>query len=182
MSIYKTHLKYYVYAYLRTDGTPYYIGKGCGKRAWSKNHRIGVPKNISYIIIMESNLSEIGALALERFYIKWYGKKDDGTGILRNLSDGGDVPPSQKGVKRSDETRLKIKLVQTGRKQTEEHISNMVKATTKKFMAISPDGLIFTGQNLALFCRENNLEQTSMRRVAYGQLKQTQGGWTCQYI
>lgn len=82
---------FYVYAFLRHDGSPYYIGKGHGYRIWKRTQRkIKAPKNKSLIVKLETNLTELGAFALERRYIRWYGRKDNNTGILRNLTDGGE--------------------------------------------------------------------------------------------
>jgi hypothetical protein len=122
---------FYVYAYLREDGTPYYIGKGKGRRAFDKVHSVKVPKDKSRIVFLERNLSEIGALALERRMIRWYGRKDVGTGTLRNLTEGGDMPPSHKGIPQSAEHN---------RKNSEAHKGAVFSAETKRLMSEAKRG------------------------------------------
>ena len=109
---------YYVYAYVRTDGTPYYIGKGTGDRAWVKGRRESIkkPTDPARIVIVENNLTNTGALAIERRLIRWYGRIDQGTGILRNRTNGGDGGTGAKhGNKLSEETKKKISLSHKGK-------------------------------------------------------------------
>jgi hypothetical protein len=104
---------YYVYAYIReSNGTPYYIGKGKKYRAYAKHGKIPVPKDRSRIVFLEQNLSDVGACALERRYIRWYGRKDQRTGILLNFTDGGE---GTSGRICSDQTKLKMKAANSGR-------------------------------------------------------------------
>ena len=86
---------YYTYAYLREDRTPYYIGKGKGDRIYSTRRRNKPPKDKSRIIFLKQNLTEEEAFKHERYMIAVFGRKDNGTGILRNLTDGGEGGSNQ---------------------------------------------------------------------------------------
>ena len=114
---------FYIYAYLRDDGTPYYIGKGKGIRAWKQHSVKGkgahTPRSDTHIFVCESNLTELGAFALERRYIRWYGRKDLGTGILANRTDGGEGTANSIRVC-SEDTKFKIGSANKGKVQSQE--------------------------------------------------------------
>ena len=93
-------MEYYTYAYLREDGTPYYIGKGKGNRLYDhRGKNCNPPKDRSRIIKLKQNLTEEEAFKHEIYMIAVYGKKCDDTGILMNIADGGNAPPVISGDK-----------------------------------------------------------------------------------
>lgn len=105
---------FYTYAYLREDGTPYYIGKGKGKRAYDrKRHSAYVPSR-NRILILKKNLTEEKAFKHEIYMINVFGRKDLGSGILYNLTDGGDGPS---GYVYTEEQRKKMGDMRRGKKR-----------------------------------------------------------------
>ena len=83
-------MDYYTYAYLREDGSPYYIGKGRGRRAYTAYCKSVKKPPKNRIIFLKQNLTEEQAFDHERYMIHVLGRKDIGTGILRNLTEGGE--------------------------------------------------------------------------------------------
>jgi hypothetical protein len=104
---------YYTYAYLREDGTPYYIGKGKGKRAYEKKHNAYVPSK-NRVLFLKQNLTEEEAFKHEIYMISVFGRKDLGVGILYNLTDGGDGPS---GYIHSEESRKQMGDRRRGKKR-----------------------------------------------------------------
>jgi hypothetical protein len=129
---------YYVYEYLREDMTPYYVGKGCNNR-WQEKHNVPVPPKERVRFVAE-NLDEQSAFDLEIELIAKYGRKDLGTGILRNLTDGGDGTSGYVYTEeRKQEYSKRMKKVNAKRKQegweypkeAREYISSVLKGIPK---------------------------------------------------
>jgi hypothetical protein len=79
---------FYTYEYLRDDGSPWYIGKGCGERAYRSHPGHRPPKDRNKIKLRFWP-DEATAFAFERYLIDFWGRKDIETGCLWNKTDGG---------------------------------------------------------------------------------------------
>ena len=82
-----TELKFYTYAYLNENNVPYYIGKGHGKRAYTKHKNVTKPLTTK-ILILKENLSEKEAIKHEEYMIYIHGKGKENN-ILENKSNRG---------------------------------------------------------------------------------------------
>jgi hypothetical protein len=208
--------KFYVYAYLRCKDSrtgprlsPYYIGKGFGRRAFVGRKRIApIPTDKTYICFIQENLTEEEALALEQYCITLYGRVDLGTGVLRNLTNGGEgmtgfhmpvetrmqISASKKGKKLSDEHKQKISaqlsLWQKGRKLPDHHKKNIAKALEGSlavgrhryiYELTSPKGESYITASLCSFAKKYNLTASNLRKVIFGE-REHHKGWTGRIV
>ena len=144
---------FYTYAYLREDGTPYYVGKGKDNRAL-KEHFVPIPPK-DRILFLKQNLSEQEAFKHEIYMISVLGRKDIGTGILRNLTDGGE---GVSGRVAGEETKRKMSKSQKGRKLSEEHRRNLSgegNGKSKTWRITFSDGRQIVKCGLTTWCKEN---------------------------
>jgi len=112
---------FYTYAYLREDRTPYYIGRGRKRRAYEV-HRNGkrriTPPPLDRILMLKQNLSYENSVRHEIYMIHLLGRKDLGTGVLWNFTDGGDGTLNRVWTL---EEREKMRQANLGKTLTPEH-------------------------------------------------------------
>ena len=129
---------YYVYAFLREDRySPYYIGKGRGRRYLRKEGRcVHPPTDRDRVVKVKENLTEVEAFALEVLLIKQWGD------LLYNQTEGGEgvsghthsaetkskIGEASKNAVRTEEWKENISKALTGKKLSEEHKRKIAKA------------------------------------------------------
>jgi len=132
----------FVYCYLREkDHTPYYVGIAKRRDRITAHHTVHIPPNRANIRVMRSGITHKEAQDWEQFYIAHYGRKDNGTGILRNQTDGGETG----GLGRvwSEEMRRAHAEIAKGRKLSEAakakiSVANKGNFTPKQRQALEP--------------------------------------------
>lgn len=107
---------YYVYAHYlnENDTTPFYVGRGCRNRAYSKSgrnkqwHKVVADNNGFVVKFIKDDLLEEDALSLEIELIKKYGRRNINTGVLVNETFGGETATRQFVITPEMEERIKI--------------------------------------------------------------------------
>ena len=183
-----------VYQWVREDRTPYYIGIGNPRRPYKGRRRCGRPPSRDRIIILHENLEWEEACRIEKELIAFYGRKDLGTGILRNLTDGGEgLPNPSKEVREklsksmsgknnpnfgkspSKETREKLSKSLSGKNNPMFGKSHSEKTRKKRFKPKNwyhPDhGKVLqkSSTEMVELFPEQNLCRTTLSRVARGE-------------
>ena len=170
-------MNYYTYAYLREDGTPYYIGKGKGDRIYRRRSTdTKPPKDKSRILFLKKNLTEQEAFKHEKYMIAVFGRKDLGTGILYNRTDGGEgnSNPSEKtrrklrevnlGKSLSEETKIKISKAKKGTIISEETRRKISQANLGKSLSEETKEKLRELNNGKLFSEETRKKMSEARK------------------
>lgn len=204
--------KFYVYVHYReSDGTPFYVGKGSGKRAYSSSRRNQFWKNTKEkhgirVEIIFDNLTEEESFQCEIDTIlefKYFGYK------LTNMTLGGE---GVSGMIVSPETRSKISAAHKNRVFSEEHLRKISIANTGKRASDSTkekqrqlklgkytgennpfadltvysfirviDNFEFIGTRYSL-CSEFNINKRAIQKLFYSTPRKTACGWKLKRI
>lgn len=215
---------FYVYELRYPDGTPFYVGKGSGNRCnghfYKSNITNPLKKNVinkirsnnqePLVVIVFDNLQEHIAFETECFLIAHYGRRDNNTGILTNMTDGGEgcsgkvisdttrkkISDTKKknptrywlGKKRSQETIDKLKTKNptrywAGKSIPEEAKRNMSKAKDSiktPVIQIMDDGTEIKYESLSEAYKKTGISNGSIRYVCMGKRNHA-GGFKWRY-
>jgi len=167
-----TMKEYYTYAYLREDGTPYYVGKGKKRkignvysRTLAKHNNISIPPQDRILILKHFEI-EFDAYKHEIYMISVFGRKDKGTGILHNRTSGGEGVGEVSQEQRERSSRLhkgKVLSPETRKKIRDTRLKRGYKISEELKQHYS---LIFTGSGNPNYGKKHSPE--TLKKISNG--------------
>lgn len=181
----------YLYAHIRkSNNSPFYIGVGDKKRPYNFTNRNELWKNEyskhgCVVQIIEESSDYVHLYEKEKELIEYYGRINEGNGILTNISTGGlgsggikftneEIERRRQMMKNrqtSAETRLKMSLSKKGRKLSDITKKRMSQSHKKRSdfhsgfgkLILDKETGIFYG-NIRLACEALNLNPLSIQK------------------
>ena len=155
---------FYVYLHLKSDTKePFYVGKGCGGRAWNFNNRnqfwINTKNKHGIVVqILKFDMNELEALTCEVQTIKDLSSSFK----LCNLSSGGETPVFSKEVRKrmSDSHKGKKPTVESIEKTANFHRGRKRSQETCKRISESLKGKVMLNRQA---CKEGGLNRSGSK-------------------
>ena len=123
-------MMFYTYAHYKPDNSVFYIGKGCGRRAWSIKNRnphwrnVVAKHSLHKVEVLARWSTEQEAFEHEKFLIACF--RDMGYSMA-NITNGGD---GCSGLVHTDAVKQKLSQVHKGKKLSAEQIEMIRKSST----------------------------------------------------
>ena len=149
--------EYYTYAYLTHNRRPYYIGMGCGDRAYRPHPHMDVcMPSRDLIIILKSNLTQAEAWKHERYMIaildglvnKSRGGAGWGGGSPASPERKRKIGDANRGRSLSTEHKRKLSLAKRGKRQSPQAIAKRAKGCRRSISLVSPEGTIVSFESV----------------------------------
>jgi hypothetical protein len=148
------------------------------------------------IIFLEENLTEYQSLEYEMVHIRLYGRRNNETGCLLNLTDGGEAPNGMKHTQEfidnmknylwTPEAMAKASATRTGKKLTLEHRINAKVGAKKYYERPFAKCGLFSGKIEQIFLNVVDVKKygyhpNGVRDVLKGRTK-THKNWQWRYL
>lgn len=168
--------KYYVYSHKKENGELFYIGMGCGKRAYKKDTRSSFWKKTFnkyglIVTILFENLTQKEAYEIEEYLIRYYGRRNIKTGILVNLTNGG---AGDFGYKPTIETlKLKSEILKGKKQSVESNNKRSITLIKNRNISKKCKKIIDTETNIVY---SSVIEVSEIFNISYSSLKKKLNG------
>ena len=176
--------KYYTYAYLTINRRPYYIGMGCGDRAYRSHPHMDVcMPDREHIIILKKNLTQEEAWKHEKYMIailddlvnKTKGGSGWGGGCPATETRKRKIGDANRGRTLSIEHKRKLSEAKKGKKQSPEAVAKRAKSCQRSITLISPEGNLVTFGSQQEASKYIGAHFTNFTYLKSGRLKSIKG-------